>query len=135
MKPIFISGSASIHELTPAMTAALDKIIEKKIPVLIGDCHGVDSMVQRYFHDNGYHDVTVYYVDCFPRCYFREFKKMDCNQYVTNEKGRDFYAVKDIKMTEDCHGALMFWDGKSQGTKNNIERCKQLNKIYKVVSE
>lgn len=133
MKSIFISGSSSIHELTKDMEKSLDEIIKRKIPVLIGDCYGVDSLVQRYFHERNYNDVTVYYVGSYPRCHFIEFKKKDCNDQVSNETGRAFYEVKDIQMTEHCTGALMFWDGKSQGTKNNIERCKKLKKNYKIV--
>lgn len=133
MKPIFISGSSSIHELNEDMIKNLDEIIKRNIPVIIGDCYGIDSLVQRYFHDNGYKNVTVYYVGSFPRCHFLEFKKCDCNDKVTNETGRAFYEIKDIKMTEDCAGAMMFWDEKSQGTKNNIERCKKLNKNYKII--
>ncbi len=133
MKSIFISGSSSIHELNDNAKASLNEIIRRNIPVLIGDCYGVDSLVQRYFHEHNYNNVTVYYVGSFPRCHFIEFKKKDCNDLVTNETGREFYAVKDIQMTEDCQGALMLWDGKSKGTENNIERCKKLNKNYKIV--
>lgn len=133
MKPIFISGSSSIHELNEDMIKNLDEIIKRNIPVIIGDCYGIDSLVQRYFHECNYNNVTVYYVGSFPRCHFLEFKKRDCNDKVTNETGRAFYEIKDIKMTEDCAGALMFWDEKSQGTKNNIERCKKLNKNYKII--
>jgi hypothetical protein len=50
-----------------------------------------------------------------------------------SKSGRDFYEIEDIQMTEDCAGVLMFWDGKSIGTKNNIERCRALNKNYKII--
>ena len=133
MKSIFISGSSSIHKLNKDMTKNLDEIIKHNIPVIIGDCFGVDSLVQCYLHNKNYKNVTIYYVGSFPRCYYNEFNRYDCNNLVMNETGRAFYEVKDIKMTEDCSGALMFWDGKSQGTKNNIERCKKLNKNYKVI--
>lgn len=133
MKPIFISGSSSIHELNQEMIDGLENVIKHKIPVLVGDCYGIDSLVQRYFHERNYNDVTVYYVGSFPRCHFLEFKKCDCNDNVTNETGRAFYEIKDIKMTEDCAGALMFWDGKSIGTKNNMDRCEKLNKKYKII--
>lgn len=133
MKPIFISGSSSIHELNEEMIKNLDEVIKRNIPVLIGDCYGIDSLVQRYFYENRYKNVTVYYVGSYPRCHFIAFDKKDCNDRVTDQTGRAYYAVKDEVMTEDCSGALMFWDGKSQGTKDNMDRCDHLNKKYKIV--
>ena len=42
--------------------------------------------------------------------------------------GREFYTYKDVAMSNDCDFGLMFWDGKSQGTLNNIRRLIGLNK-------
>ncbi|GHV11536.1 hypothetical protein FACS1894162_7080 [Bacteroidia bacterium] len=36
----------------------------------------------------------------------------------------------DKAMAEDCDSALMFWDGKSKGTKHNMDCLKKLGKYY-----
>ena len=133
MKPIFISGSSKIHELNAEMKDALNNVIKRNIPVLVGDCFGVDSLVQRYLNEQNYTNVTVYCSGSYPRCYNNKFQLKHCVDKTMSKSGRDFYEIKDIQMTEDCAGALMFWDGKSIGTKNNIERCRALNKNYKII--
>lgn len=37
-----------------------------------------------------------------------------------NEKGFDFYALKDLQMAKEADYGLMIWDAKSRGTLNNI---------------
>ena len=49
--------------------------------------------------------------------------------------GRAFNYVKDVQMCEDCDRALMIWDGKSEGTRENIKRMLDRNKPFLVDEE
>ena len=68
MKPIFIIGSSKIHELNAEMKDALNNVIKRNIPVLVGDCFGVDSLVQRYLNEQNYTNLACFHFNikcCF----------------------------------------------------------------------
>ena len=46
---IFISGSKSISSLPELAKAFIDQFIENGDEIFIGDCYGVDAVVQTYF--------------------------------------------------------------------------------------
>ena len=102
---IFIAGAKVIRCLDEAVIQKLDSIYQKGYDVLVGDCDGVDSSVQKYYAGLNYSKVTVY----------------ASNGIVRNQlKGFDFYQQKDIAMAEDADYGFMIWDGNSKGTLNNI---------------
>ncbi|MDR0683269.1 MAG: hypothetical protein LBG15_15725, partial [Dysgonamonadaceae bacterium] len=45
-----------------------------------------------------------------------------------NLTGKSMYQMKDVAMAQDADCGLMIWDGKSRGTKFNIENITNLNK-------
>jgi len=51
-----------------------------------------------------------------------------------NLSGRSRYQLKDKAMADDCDCGMMFWDGRSKGTKDNIEYMEALGKYYLVLS-
>lgn len=123
---IFISGSISIKELNIQVIKELNNFCESGYEILIGDAYGADSLVQQYFKERNYNNVTVY-----------------ASNYVRNNKGkwnvkiikvpngiygREFYTQKDIAMANDCDVAFMLWDGISAGTLRNIKQVLNLNK-------
>ena len=57
---VFIGGSKTIKELSICMTKELDHVCREGYEVLVGDCGGVDRLVQEYLHEHGYTNVTVY---------------------------------------------------------------------------
>ena len=65
--------------------------------VLVGDAKGVDSLVQKYLQKRNYENVWVYYAGNQIRNNFGHWPE---NQVVSknNEKGREFYTLKDIQM-------------------------------------
>ena len=94
--------------------------------ILIGDCRGVDALVQEY--TKHYEKVTVFFVGNSPRNFKNSQWKI---KHVTNplkKTGRDFYSLKDNSMSIDCDIAVMIWNGASIGTFNNIKNCETLNK-------
>ena len=63
MTKVFIGGSRKIGRLGPEVRQRLDRIIEKKIQVLIGDANGADKAVQMYLRSRGYYRVQVFCMD------------------------------------------------------------------------
>ena len=57
---VFIAGARSVQTLDNEVIKRLHQISEKEYDVLIGDCSGVDTAVQRYYTHVGYQRVTVF---------------------------------------------------------------------------
>lgn len=129
---VFISGSINIKKLPKYAIDKIENIIKKELFVLVGDAKGADSLVQKYLHRKGYKKVLVYFAGNKLRNNFGNWKT---NQISTNndKKGRDLYTLKDIEMANDSDYGLMIWDGKSEGTLNNILIMQQKNKRFFVI--
>lgn len=129
MKKIFFSGSASIKTLPSEITDMIRNT--KDIEILVGDCMGVDTLVQAEAK-NANVPVTVY---CSGnKCRNKLDPSWSVKHIAANGLyGRDFYTAKDIAMVNDCDEAVAVWDGKSKGTLRNIEQCKALGKTITVV--
>ena len=57
---IFLSGSKTVKSLPKRLTALLDTYCEQNYEFFIGDCYGADILMQKYLHEKGYTNVTVY---------------------------------------------------------------------------
>jgi adenine-specific DNA-methyltransferase len=120
MSVVFIGGSRRLSRLNALIRGRLDNIIERNHAVLIGDANGGDRAVQGYLAERGYRSVTVYCTNG------------DCRNNVgqwpvrsvaaTDQRGFDYYALKDAAMAGDAECGFMLWDGKSKGTLFNIRR-------------
>lgn len=121
MIKVFIGGSRRIARLTEKVRARLDRIIEKRFPVLIGDANGADRAVQEYLNEQGYDRVEVFCMDGICR--------NNIGGWTTRRilapgeaKGSAYYSLKDEEMTRKSTIGFMLWDGKSKGTLSNISR-------------
>ncbi|GEM_PF-6212635 len=143
MSSVFISGSINIASLSDPIKASLENIISQNLPVLIGDAKGIDSEVQTFFSKNNYTNLTVYTITRPPRFkadtrfkpYFvnyrelEEYKNLSDTEKVRLEfSERKKQSFKDLVMSKEAHFYLVIWDGKSEGTKNNILRGLKLGK-------
>ena len=128
---VFIGGSKTLKALSPCMKMALDIVCEKCCEVLIGDCFGADRLVQKYLYEQGYNKVQVYAsgnkVRCNEGCYPVIFVAAE------GKSGFEFYRQKDIAMSLAADYALMFWDGRSKGTRCNIGDMMRLEKSTAVI--
>ena len=124
---VFIGGSIGINYLDRAVKDELDKYMNGELEILIGDAYGIDSLVQRYLNEQDYGNVTVYASNGRVRNNIGGWrvKSIDVPSGVY---GRDFYIYKDVAITAAREFALMVWNGKSQGTLNNILRLINNNK-------
>ncbi len=131
-----MSGSKSISKLSEAALGLLDDAVKKGMEILVGDCYGVDSAVQKYLDQRNYANAIVYCSGEKPRNYFLTGGRVQsCADLSKGLNGREFNYVKDIQMCGDCDRALMIWDGKSEGTRENIKRMLDLGKPFLVVEE
>ena len=136
MSKVFISstagfGTKAITELPKTVIAELDKIMHRNDTILIGDCQGVDTLIQKYLLENGYENVVVYCSGNKCRNIFKlwPIKKISVPAGVT---GRAFFAVKDRAMAYDADYGIAIWDGKSLGTFDNIANMRSQNKTISI---
>lgn len=133
---VFISGSKSISALSEEVKSSLDEHIALGTEFLVGDCYGADAVVQKHLDSKGYSNVTIYCSGETPRNNFVTGAKVrSCAEAAKGLTGRAFQYVKDIQMAQDCDQALMVWDGKSNGTAENIRRIKEMGKPYRIINE
>lgn len=121
MSRVFIGGSRKISRLSNDVLHRLDRIVEKQLPVLIGDASGADKAVQRYFDERGYGSVEVFCSDQTPRNNVGNWPvRMIRPSHATRDF--DYYATKDRLMAKEATVGLMIWDGESRGTLLNVLR-------------
>lgn len=131
---IFISGTAGfgtdkiITTLPESVKNFIDSCITQKYHILIGDCQGIDTLVQEYINEHDYENVTVYCSGSRCRNIINTAWNISYVRVPYGVRGREFFAVKDKAMARDADTALAIWDGKSKGTGSNIENMKMQNK-------
>jgi len=118
---VFYSGSMDINELPKDVEEALIETISRDEEVLVGDCKGVDSLIQKWFAERAYSNVTVYHIGDKPRSLYSPLFK------VVKVRGTK-YTDKDEFMASECHKATVVWNGVSKGTKRNIDQIIASNK-------
>lgn len=128
---VFIGGSRKIRRLSPDVQRRLDRIIEKGLPVVIGDASGADKAAQAYLHRQGYGSVEVFCSDETPRNNLGGWPiRATCPGH--SKKDFDYYATKDRQMALEAEVGLMVWDGESRGTLLNILRLVNQQKLVVV---
>ena len=95
------------------------------------DANGVDSLIQRYLFNKNYSNVNVYHVGTYIRNNIGQWGTVPVDS--KNLSGRAMYTQKDKQMALDSDFGLMIWDGKSKGTKANIDELISLNKHFYVI--
>jgi hypothetical protein len=115
----------------------LDRIIEKGLPVIIGDANGVDKAVQQYLNSKNYLNVEVFCSGHVCRNNIGNWKQRKVSSTARN-KTFDFYATKDRTMADEATVGFMVWDGKSKGTLLNVFRLLKRQKkavVYDVAEK
>jgi len=118
---VFVGGSRHVSRLNERVRERLDRIIQKRLPILIGDASGADKAVQQYLHSKHYPSVQVF---CAGDLCRNNIGNWNLRIVPTETRNRtfDFYAAKDRKMAREADIGLMIWDGKSIGTLLNVFR-------------
>lgn len=133
MNKVFIGGSRRVSRLNIDVRSRIDRIMEQRFPILVGDANGADKAVQRYLHDQGYRLVEVFCAGTHCRNNVGEWpvRKVDVNDV---KKSFAFYATKDREMANEATYGLMLWDGKSKGTLLNVLRLLRQEKKVVIYS-
>ena len=121
MSKVFIGGSRSITRLPADVRDRIDRIVEKRLMVLVGDANGTDRAVQRYLHRKRYDLVEVFCAggDCRNNVGGWQVRSVSANG---KRKDFGFFATKDRAMATEASVGLMLWNGKSKGTLMNVLR-------------
>ena len=134
MSRVFISGSRRIRRLSPEVRQRLDRMVEKRLPLVMGDAKGADLAVQEYLSSRGYDLVEVFTADETPR---HNVGGWPLRRIQPSHKRRDFdyYATKDREMAREATVGFSIWDGESRGTLMNVLRLVALEKTAVVYVE
>lgn len=138
---VFVSGTWKIssedqgyyrEKLPDEVTKFLDDAMTKGSNFVIGDCVGVDAMVQKYLADRRYKNVDIYVTGDEVR---NNADNGDLNWVIHNiasdaEYGSDeYHRAKDIAMSDDSDSGLaIILDNGANSTRDNIERLANKNK-------
>ena len=127
MSKVFIGGSRRILRLDEQVTRRIDRIVEKRLPVLVGDANGIDKAVQEYLRGKGYGLVEVF---CSGESCRNNVGGWPVRAVPVSGKPRGFafYATKDRAMAEEAAFGLMVWDSESVGTLMNVLRLVRRHK-------
>lgn len=127
MTSVFIGGSRKLSRLNDQIRRRLDNMVAKNLTVLVGDANGTDKAIQRYFSERRYRNVIVYCVEGVCRNNLGDWERRSIPSDA-NKRGWEHFAVKDHAMARDASCGFMIWDGKSQGTLNNVLNLVQAGK-------
>jgi adenine-specific DNA-methyltransferase len=127
---LFVSGSRSIKELPLVVRSYLDRFMSQGVIFLVGDCEGVDALVQKYLYDSRYDKVIAYTSGKSPRHFHGsiEWEIVHLNIDPTEYLGKEYHRQKDIRMSYDCTRGFAIWDGKSRATHYNVNRLRNMGK-------
>jgi adenine-specific DNA-methyltransferase len=124
-KIVMISGSSSIKNISAGLPS-IDRIMEQKFSVIVGDAVGVDMLVQEYLRQSNYLNVTVYFA-----LWSGKGKPRNTTDYATVGVAGS-YIDRDKAMCSVCDYGLALWDGRSRGTRDNIDRTGKKTKIIRI---
>ncbi|WP_298673164.1 hypothetical protein [uncultured Sphingomonas sp.] len=119
---VFISGSISIRQ--PLSTLVMDRlagIVERSMPILIGDAPGVDAAVQSYLARQRYNHVTIFCGGGLPRHNIGGWPVRTVRADAP-ARTRAWHMAKDREMARLADTGFVIWDGSSRGSFANIER-------------
>lgn len=116
---IFIAGARSITTVDSFVINKLHSICDKHFDVLVGDCYGVDTVIQSFFANCAYQKVTVYASNGAARNNVGKWMTKSI-PVASTTRGFEFFRQKDIAMANDADLGFMIWDGESRGTLHNI---------------
>ena len=119
MKKVFFGGSRRLGRLSPQVRERALNMIAEKLIVLVGDANGADKAIQKFFAEHAYRDVIVFFAGSLCR---NNVGNWSTHPVPVERTERDFqyYAAKDLAMSEEADYGFMIWDGESAGTVNNV---------------
>src|ERR1700683_5697275 len=93
----FIGGSRHLSRLSVDVCNQIDRIIEDKFPIIVGDANGIDKAVQQYLLSTLYPLVEVFCSGGEGRNNLGDWPARTLQTY-RQRKDFNFYAAKDRQM-------------------------------------
>ena len=114
MMKVIIAGSRNFNDYK-FLCEKCDKILsnQKDIEIVSGTANGADKLGETYATERGYK------ITRFPA---------DWNKY-----GKAAGYMRNIQMAEYGDALIVFWDGKSKGTKHMIDLAKQYGLKVRII--
>jgi len=109
----------NIKNLHAKFVERLDKVMESKLSVVVGDADGADKSIQQALIDKNYSSVTVFCTGAQPRNNVGNWPVKSV-QSSAEEGTRAYFTAKDVEMAKVADYGLMIWDTKSTGTLSNV---------------
>jgi hypothetical protein len=123
MTTVFVGGSRRIARIDAGIMQRLDRMVERRLRVMVGDANGADSAVQDYLHERRYDLVEVFCSGSLCRNNRGGWPTRTVTvPAATRRRDFSFYAAKDREMAVEATVGLMLWDGESFGTVMNVQR-------------
>lgn len=119
MTTVFIAGSINIKNLDRKVKDRIDKVVDQKLDIVVGDADGADTSIQSHLFSKGAGQVTVYCSGATPRNNVGDWPQTNVEPEFTPGT-RAFFTAKDIEMAKVADYGLMVWDAKSTGTLSNV---------------
>ena len=88
-------------------------LLNQSFILISGGAKGVDQMAEAYADTNGYSKII----------YKPDYKSF----------GKNAPVVRNTEIVDAADFVIIFWDGKSKGTLDVLNKCKRKNKKYKLV--
>ena len=112
------------------LTTILDNIMaETEITEIVsGGAKGADSLAEMYAKGMNI-KIKIFPVDWNDMTEPCLKKRNSRGQYFNALSGHN----RNTKIVEHADKVIAFWDGKSPGTKNTIDKAKKLNKLHSIV--
>ncbi len=117
MKKIFFGGSRRLGRLSQQVQERASNVIDEELVVLVGDANGADKAIQKFFAERAYPNVIVFFAGSLCRNNLGNWRT---HPVPVPERDFQYYAAKDLAMSEEADYGFMIWDGESAGTVNNI---------------
>ena len=127
MSKVFFGGSRKMGRLSQAVRERTDNIIANGYLILLGDANGADKAMQRYLAEKNYRNVLVFCMGDVCRNNIGKWKTRNVHS-SRSKKDFNYYSTKDVLMGDEADYGFMLWDGKSNGTLNNILNLCERNK-------
>lgn len=119
MTTVFIAGSINIKNLDRKFKDRIDKVVDQKLDIVVGDADGADTSIQNHLLSIGAGQVTVYCSGATARNNVGDWPQTNVEPPFTPGT-RAFFTAKDIEMAKVADYGLMVWDAKSTGTLSNV---------------
>lgn len=119
MTKVFFGGSRRLGRLNQQVKERASNLIDEGLLVLVGDANGGDKAIQKFFAERAYPNVIVFHTGASCR---NNLGKWKTHSVAVERTERDFnyYAAKDLAMSQEADYGFMIWDGESPGTINNV---------------